>query len=66
MFTGLQDVVERPGGTGHLFRLGLHRRGTGEFLRVLELTPTWAVYEGLTELDHGVEVVFSGLAAQLG
>jgi hypothetical protein len=28
--------------------------------------PTWAVYQGLTGLDHGFEVVFSGLAAQLG
>jgi hypothetical protein len=37
-------------------RLGLHLRGNGEFLRLLELKPTWAVYEGLTEL----------LAAQLG
>jgi hypothetical protein len=35
-------------------------------LRPRELTPTWAVYEGLTELDRGLEVVLSGLAVQLG
>ena len=40
--------------------------GDGKFLRLIELMPTWAVYQGLTGLDHGLEVVFSGLAAQLG
>jgi hypothetical protein len=40
--------------------------GDFEFLRLLQRTPIWAVYEWLTELDRGLEVVFSGLAAQLG
>ena len=40
--------------------------GDGEFLRLLELLPTWAVYSGLTGLDHGLAVVSSGPAAQLG
>ncbi len=64
--TGLQDVVARLGGTDDMFRLGLRRRDNGEFPQLLEIKPIWAVYERLTELDHGLEVVLSGPAAQLG
>ncbi len=49
-----------------MLRLGLHRLGISEFLRLREFTPTWAVYDGLTELDRGLEVLLGGLAAQLG
>jgi hypothetical protein len=34
--------------------------------RLLGFTPTWAVYEGLTELDRGLKVSLGGLAAQVG
>jgi hypothetical protein len=37
-----------------------------DVLRQRELTPTWAVYEGLAEVDNGLEVVLGGLAALLG
>jgi hypothetical protein len=35
-------------------------------LRLCELIRTWVVYQGLTEVDRGLEVALGGLAVQLG
>ena len=40
--------------------------GINEFPHLRALAPTWGAYDGLTELDRGPEILFSGLAAQLG
>jgi hypothetical protein len=66
VLTELQEIVERPEETDHVLRLGLHRLPIGEFPHLRELAPTWASYDGLAELDRGLDILLSGLAAQLG
>ncbi len=66
VLTELQEVVERPEETDDVLRLGLHRLRISEFPHLRALAPTWAGYDGLTELDRGLDILLSGLAAQLG
>jgi AcrR family transcriptional regulator len=66
VLTELQEIVERPEETDHVLRLGLHRLPIGEFPHLRELAPTWASYDGLAELDRGLDILLGGLAAQLG
>ena len=66
VLTELQEAVERPEETDDVLRLGLHRLRIGEFPRLRSLAPTWAAYDGLTELDRGLDILLSGLTAQLG
>jgi AcrR family transcriptional regulator len=65
VLTELQEIVERPDETDHVLRLGLHRLPIGEFPHLRNLAPTWASYDGLAELDRGLDILLSGLAAQL-
>jgi len=65
VLTELQEAVERPEETDDVLRLGLHRLRISEFPHLRALAPTWAAYDGLTELDRGLDILFSGLAAQL-
>jgi hypothetical protein len=48
-----------------VLRLGLHRLPIGEFPHLRDLAPSWASYDGLAELDRGLDILLSGLAAQL-
>jgi AcrR family transcriptional regulator len=66
VLTELQEIVERPEETDHVLRLGLHRLPIGEFPHLRDLAPTWASYDGLAELDRGLDILLGGLAAQLG
>jgi AcrR family transcriptional regulator len=66
VLTELQEIVERPEETDHVLRLGLHRLPINEFPHLRELAPTWASYDGLAELDRGLDILLSGLSAQLG
>ena len=66
VLTELQEIVERPEETDHVLRLGLHRLPIREFPHLRELAPTWASYDGLAELDRGLDILLSGLAAKLG
>ena len=66
VLTELQEIVERPEETEHVLRLGLHRLPIGEFPHLRNLAPTWASYDGLAELDRGLDILLSGLAARLG
>jgi len=66
VLTELQEIVERPEETDHVLRLGLHRLPIGEFPHLRNLAPTWASYDGLAELDRGLDILLSGLGAQLG
>ena len=66
VLTELQEVVERPEETDDVLRLGLHRLRISEFPHLRALAPTWAAYDGLAELDRGLDILFSGLGAQLG
>jgi AcrR family transcriptional regulator len=65
LLTELQEVVERPEETDDVLRLGLHRLRINEFPCLRALARTWAAYDGLTELDRGLDILFSGLAAEL-
>jgi AcrR family transcriptional regulator len=65
ILTELQEIVERPEETDHVLRLGLHRLPIGEFPHLRDLAPIWASYDGLAELDRGLDILLSGLATQL-
>ncbi|MGV0740713.1 TetR/AcrR family transcriptional regulator C-terminal domain-containing protein [Mycobacterium syngnathidarum] len=65
VLTELQEIVERPEETDHVLRLGLHRLPVDQFRHLRELAPTWASYDGLAELDRGLDILLSGLAARL-
>ena len=66
VLTELQEIVERPDETDHVLRLGLHRLPITDFPHLRDLAPTWASYDGLAELDRGLDILLSGLAAQRG
>jgi AcrR family transcriptional regulator len=66
VLTELQEIVERPEETDHVLRLGLYRLPIAEFPHLRNLAPTWASYNGLAELDRGLDILLSGLAAHLG
>jgi AcrR family transcriptional regulator len=66
ILTELQEVVERPEETDDVLRLGLHRLPVGEFPQLRELAPILASYDGLAELDRGLDILLSGLATELG
>lgn len=66
ILTELQEVVERPEETDDVLRLGLHRLPLGEFPHLRELAPILASYDGLAELDRGLDILLSGLAAEIG
>ena len=66
VLTELQEIVERPEETDHVLRLGLYRLPIGEFPHLRGLAPTWACYDGGAELDRGLDILLSGLAAQHG
>ncbi|MEE6163907.1 MULTISPECIES: TetR/AcrR family transcriptional regulator C-terminal domain-containing protein [unclassified Mycolicibacterium] len=65
VLTELQEIVERPDEIDHVLRLGLHRLPIGEFPHVRDLAPAWASYDGLAELDRGLDILLSGLASRL-
>ena len=66
ILTELQEVVERPEETDDVLRLGLHRLPLGDFPHLRELAPSLASYDGLAELDRGLDILLSGLATELG
>jgi AcrR family transcriptional regulator len=61
----LQERVHDPDETDDLLRLGLHRLPVREFPRIRSLAAELAAYDGLQELDEGLDVVIGGLRRQL-
>lgn len=61
----LQEVVEKPEESDDLLRLGLHRLPIGEFPILRGLAPVLASYDGAAELERGLDLLLSGLAATL-
>jgi AcrR family transcriptional regulator len=61
----LQERVHDPEETDDLLRLGLHRLPVREFPRIRSLAAELASYDGLQELDEGLDVVIGGLRRQL-
>jgi len=61
----LQEVVENHEETDDLLRLGLHRLPIREFPRLRSLAPVLAAYDGGAELERSMDILLTGLHAQL-
>lgn len=61
----LQELVENHEETDDLLRLGLHRLPIREFPRLRGLAPALAAYDGAAELERGMDILLTGLRAQL-
>ena len=61
----LQELVEKPEETDDLLRLGLYRLPIGEFPLLRSLAPVLAAYDGAAELERGLDILLTGLAATL-
>jgi AcrR family transcriptional regulator len=61
----LQERVHDPDESDDLLRLGLHRLPAREFPRLRALAPELAGYDGVQELDEGLDIVLAGLRRQL-
>ena len=61
----LQEIVEDPDETDDLLRLGLYRLPIGEFPLLRSLAPVLASYDGAAELERGLDIMLTGLAATL-
>ena len=61
----LQELVENPDETDDLLRLGLHRLPIGEFPLLRGLAHALASYDGAAELERGLDILLTGLAATL-
>jgi AcrR family transcriptional regulator len=61
----LQELVDNPEETDDLLRLGLHRLPIKEFPLLRGLAPALASYDGAAELERGLDILLSGLQAQL-
>ncbi|WP_411375767.1 TetR/AcrR family transcriptional regulator C-terminal domain-containing protein [Arthrobacter sp. MPF02] len=61
----LQELIVDPGETEALLRLGLHRLPPKDFPHLRALGPVLANYDGEAELDKGLNILLTGLTAQL-
>lgn len=61
----LQELVQNPEETDDLLRLGLHRLPLREFPLLRGLAPVLAAYDGAAELERGLDLLLTGLRAQL-
>ncbi|WP_067703276.1 TetR/AcrR family transcriptional regulator C-terminal domain-containing protein [Nocardia jejuensis] len=62
VLTELQEIVERPEEPTDLLRLGLHRLPIGEFPLLRGLASDLAAYDGVEELERGLDILLTGLA----
>ncbi|GAA1616550.1 TetR/AcrR family transcriptional regulator C-terminal domain-containing protein [Nocardia ninae] len=62
ILTELQEVIERPEETTDLLRMGLNRLPIGEFPLLRSLAADLAAYDGVAELELGLDILISGLA----
>jgi AcrR family transcriptional regulator len=61
----LRELVDNPDETDDLLRLGLHRLPPAEFSLLRSLVPVLASYDGAAELECGLDILLTGLAATL-
>jgi AcrR family transcriptional regulator len=61
----LQELVENPDETDDLLRLGMHRLPLSEFPLLRGLAHALACYDGTAELERGLDILITGLAATL-
>lgn len=57
----LQEIVESPEETTDLLRSGLHRLPIGEFPLLRGLASDLVTYDGVAELERGLDILFTGL-----
>jgi AcrR family transcriptional regulator len=61
----LQEFIVDPDESEALLRLGLHRLPPKDFPHLRALAPVLSDYDGRAELDEGISILLSGLAARL-
>ena len=61
----LQELVENPDETDDLLRLGMHRLPLSQFPLLRSLAHALACYDGAAELERGLDILITGLAATL-
>jgi AcrR family transcriptional regulator len=61
----LQELIDNPDETDDLLRLGLYRLPIGEFPLIRSLASDLASYDGAVELERGLDILLTGLAAIL-
>src|SRR5580698_4996900 len=61
----LQELVDNPDETDDLLRVGLHRLPISQFPLLRSLAPALANYDGGAELERGLDILLTGLAATL-
>lgn len=61
----LQELVVDPEEKEAVLRLGLYRLPAKDFPNLRTLAPVLADYDGEAELDQGLDILLTGLAAQL-
>ncbi|WP_438612673.1 TetR/AcrR family transcriptional regulator C-terminal domain-containing protein [Kocuria cellulosilytica] len=61
----LQEIVVDEQENESLLRLGLHRLPARQFPRLRAMASLLADYDGAAELDQGITILLTGLAAQL-
>jgi AcrR family transcriptional regulator len=61
----LQELIDNPDETDDLLRLGLYRLPIGEFPLIRSLASGLACYDGAAELERGLDILLTGLAAIL-
>jgi AcrR family transcriptional regulator len=61
----LQELVDNPDETDALLRLGLHRLPLKDFPLLRSLAPELSSYDGPLELERGLDILLTGLQAQL-
>ena len=59
----LQDTVVNPDETDDLLRLGLHQLPPRQFPILRSLATDLAHYDGVRELDHGLDLLLAGITA---
>ncbi|WP_039828393.1 TetR/AcrR family transcriptional regulator [Nocardia testacea] len=61
----VQEIVDRPEETTDLLRLGLHHLPIGEFPLLRGLASQLTAYDGVTELERGLDALLAGLATTI-
>jgi AcrR family transcriptional regulator len=61
----LQEYIVDPEENEAILRLGLHRLPAKDFPHLRRLGPVLAEYDGAAELDQGLSILLTGLAAHL-
>ena len=59
------ELVDDPQEAEHLVNLGLHRLPPEEFQNIRSLRGALARYDGAAELDHGLDIILTGLVNRL-